>query len=465
MLERLNLRLRVFLFFGLLAAGGLAIAAGALALGWTRGDAEMPIAPFVTAFVVFALLNTGLLLGVWLLFDENVAKPINRLSAELRMRAHSDTTDELDVKPAQYLGDLAPAAAALSTKVETDVDALAASVARETERLSSEHRRLSALLTESPIATLLINPAGEIVLYDAQAARILSQIGTPRLKAPLTDYFTVNSVNAALSGSSRISEVLRPCDGSDSLNFRVKALNDDGHMLFCDPVQTEPDTIAARPLVFDFDLMSQGHGPVSDERPLSELCCVVFDLETTGLSVQHDNVVQVGAVRILNGDLVQGEEFSSYVNPGCLIPPASTRIHHVTDADVLNAPTFAQAGRALNEFARNAVLVAHNAPFDFGFLKRHEAETGVPWDHPVLDTVLLSAVAFGTTEEHSLDALCERFGIQIEPEDRHTALGDARATGKALVHLLRMLEGQGHRNLKALQPLLDQQALRLYASV
>lgn len=463
----LSLRLRVFLFFGLLAVGALACAGAALALGWSRSAAPLPIGPFVTAFVAFVLLNTALVFGVWLLFDENVAKPINRLSANLRMRAHADVTDHLEADDAQYLGDLAPAAVALSAKAGSGVEAMAASVARETERLATEHERLSALLTESPVATILVNPAKEIVLYDGQAACLLSQIKPPRLKAPLADYFEASDFDGVLVDQmeSEAVSILHPVTRGDAVPVRVKALGGDGHMLFFDPPEeVEAAPTAQRPLVFDFDLMRQKERRAIDDVPLDQLCCVVLDLETTGLSVAHDAIVQVAAVRVLNGVKVAGEEYASYVNPGRAIPPASTRIHHVTDSDVAEAPTIKQAGRQLFDFAQDAILVAHNAPFDIGLLRRHEAEIGGKWDHPVLDTVLLSALAFGTTEEHSLDALCDRLGIIIPPEYRHTALGDARATADALVCLLRMLQGQGFETFGVLQAQLEFQARRLYAS-
>ena len=114
MFTRLSLRFRIFLFFCLLAVGGAGLAAGALMFGWSRAEQPLPAAPFVTAFVMFAFLNTGLAVAVWLLFDENVAKPINQLSATLRLRAHSGVDGDLDAEAARYLGDLAPAANALT---------------------------------------------------------------------------------------------------------------------------------------------------------------------------------------------------------------------------------------------------------------------------------------------------------------------------------------------------------------
>ncbi|NNL18018.1 MAG: 3'-5' exonuclease, partial [Boseongicola sp.] len=198
MLTRLNLRLRIFLFFCLLAAGGAALAGAALAFGWSRADGDVSQTPFVTAFIAFAFLNTGLALGIWLLFDEHVAKPINRLSADLRLRAHSDVETTLDTGTARYLGDLAPAANALSQTANASVMDTASMVARETQRLRDESDRLTTLLSEMPIATILLNPMQEIVLYDAQAARVLSEIAPPRLKAPLSDYFDVDDLTRAL---------------------------------------------------------------------------------------------------------------------------------------------------------------------------------------------------------------------------------------------------------------------------
>lgn len=449
MLTHLGLRLRIFLFFCLLAVGGAALAAGALAFGWWRASVPVPTGPLVTAFVIFAFLNTGLALAVWLLFDEHVAKPINTLSAELRLRAHSGVESELSADLARYLGDLAPAAQALSQSMGGSVMDTAARVARETQRLRAESERLTALLTEIPIATILINPVQEIVLYDGQAAEILSDIAPPRLKAPLSDYFDTGSLTDAIGRLSRDGAEngfkLSDPTGQKIYDARVKALGGDGHMIFVDAATRTDRPPAPRPLVFDFDLMNTAEAKEITDTPLRDLCFVPFDTETTGLSVEKDAIVQLGAVRVLNGRIVQGEVMDTYVNPGRPIPPASTRIHQVSDADVADAPDIADAGRAFHHFARDAVLVAHNAPFDIGLLRRDQARMGVDWPHPVVDTVLLSAVVFGTTEEHSLDALCTRLGIVIPAEHRHTALGDARATAEALVKLLPVLDGKGIR--------------------
>ena len=441
--SRLSLRLRVFLFFALLALGGMALAAGALWFGWSRGTPPGPAQPFVTAGIVFAFLNAGLVVAVWLLFDENVAKPIERLAANLRLRAHSGVDAPLETETARYLGDLAPAAQAVGATLSGTLEDSAAEVARETARLQAQSDRLTALLTEIPVATILVSPAHRIVLYDGQAAEVLGRIAPPRLKAPLSDYFDAGPLRDAQDRLARQgTEVTCTLTaGETRLEARLRPLADHSYLLLIESdAATRP---APRPLVFDFDLLDSADAAAIEDTPLRDLCFVAFDSETTGLFPARDDVVQLGAVRVLGGRIVEGEVYDTYVNPGRPIPPASTKIHHVTDRDVAGAPDFATAGRALHHFARDAVLVAHNAPFDLAFLRRAEAQMGVEWRHPVLDTVLLSAVVFGTTEAHGLDALCERLGVTIPPELRHTALGDARATAEALVRLIPLLEARG----------------------
>ncbi len=200
----------------------------------------------------------------------------------------------------------------------------------------------------------------------------------------------------------------------------------------------------ARAVVYDFDLLSRMSGAGVADTRLADLTAVVFDTETTGLLPdQGDEIVQIAAIRIVNGRYAAGEVFDTLVNPARPIPARSSAVHGITDAMVAAAPPIAIAGRDFHRFAQGAVLVAHNAPFDMAFLRRHEPAIGAPFDHPVLDTVLLSAVVFGQSAEHSLDALTHRLGITIPEEARHTAIGDARATAEAFLRLIPMLDARG----------------------
>lgn len=201
----------------------------------------------------------------------------------------------------------------------------------------------------------------------------------------------------------------------------------------------------ARPEFYDFDLASRaGAAPLRDMK-LAALDYVVFDLETTGLGPARDEIVAVGAVRIVNRRILTGETFERLVDPGMPIPPQSTRFHGITDTMVAGKPPIAVVLPQFHAFARGAVLVAHNASFDMSFLAKHEAAAGLRFDNPVLCTLTLAAALLDDMKEHSLDAVAERFGIQIER--RHTALGDAMATAVLLLHLLDVLHGRGIETL------------------
>lgn len=223
----------------------------------------------------------------------------------------------------------------------------------------------------------------------------------------------------------------------------------DGRSAVSMPIRAARRAAARRPLpiaravVYDFELLSKARSEAVADTRLEDLTYVVFDTETTGLSPATDAIVQIAAVRLVNGRRVESEVFDTLVDPGRPIPPHSTDVHGITDSMVRGAPDIGAAGAQFHRFARGAVLVAHNAPFDMEFLRRNEAAIGAGFDHPVLDTVLLSAVVFGQLEEHSLDALTARLGITIPAEARHTAIGDTVATADAFLKLLPMLKARG----------------------
>jgi len=199
-----------------------------------------------------------------------------------------------------------------------------------------------------------------------------------------------------------------------------------------------------RRVVYDFDLLDKASNSVVADTALSDLTCVVFDTETTGLLPgQGDEIVQIAAVRIVNGRRVDGEVFDTLVNPRRGIPLSSTEVHGISEAMVVDAPFIEEVAARFHKFTEGAVLIAHNAPFDMEFLRRVEGKIGLRFDNPVLDTVLLSAVVYGQHEVHSLDALTHRLGITIPQEARHTAIGDTVATADAFLKLVPMLRGKG----------------------
>ncbi|UWQ51236.1 3'-5' exonuclease [Leisingera caerulea] len=447
MLSRLSLRLRIFLFFCLLALGGIAVTGGALWLGYTRAGQPGLTDAFIFSGLLSSFAMLGLCAGVWLLFDENVAKPIERLAAGMRARAHAGVNKELDTHGARYLGDLAAAAQGLAGQLGDSALSAAEAIARETEHLEAEKARLAALLTDIPIATVMASPSHQIVLYDGQAAAVLAQEAPPRLNAPLSDYLDQTGLEAAygrlVRSGMEVQAEVKSASGSQVFDLRLKPLGGaPGYIILFEGAHAGLAPDDSRPLVYDFALLDTEHAEL-DNRKLSHLSYVVFDTETTGLLPHKDEIVQIGALRVVRNRIIEGEQFETLVDPGTPIPAASTKVHGVSDAMVQGAPDIGEAARGFHRFASDAVIVAHNAPFDMAFLRRHAKRAGVSWDQPILDTVLLSAVLFGASQSHTLDALCERLEVTIPPALRHTAMGDAQATAEVFCKMLPMLEARG----------------------
>ena len=201
--------------------------------------------------------------------------------------------------------------------------------------------------------------------------------------------------------------------------------------------------VESRPEFFDFDLFAVSESDAAlDERPLSELVYTVFDTETTGLNPSGgDQIIQIGAARVVNGRLLRQESFEQLVDPGRDIPAAGIPIHGITPDMVVGQPRIDEVLPAFHQFAQDTVLVAHNAAFDMKFLQLLEPRTGLRFQQPVLDTLLLSAVVHPNQESHRLEAIAERFGITVL--GRHTALGDAVVTAEVLLKLIPLLKDMG----------------------
>jgi DNA polymerase-3 subunit epsilon len=205
---------------------------------------------------------------------------------------------------------------------------------------------------------------------------------------------------------------------------------------------------ASRPEYYDFDLFERaGTQRAFDDQPLSELAYTVFDTETTGLEPSAgDEIISLGGVRIVNGRLLKQEVFEQLVNPRRPLNRESSRIHGIDPGVLVSQPTLAEVLPRFHRFCEDTVLVAHNAAFDMRFLELKEAATGIRFDHPVLDTLLLSAVVHPSLEDHRLEAIAERLGIRVI--GRHTALGDALLTGEILLKLIPLLAERGIATLK-----------------
>jgi len=204
----------------------------------------------------------------------------------------------------------------------------------------------------------------------------------------------------------------------------------------------------SRPEFYDFDMFSQpGQVPELDDRPLNELVFTVFDTETTGLDPRGgDKIISIGSVRIVNCRLLRDEYFEQFVDPERSLPFESIKIHGIRPEMLKGQPTIDKVLPFFYRFAEDTILVAHNAAFDMRMLQISEAATGIKFINPVLDTLLLSAVVHPTQDNHDLEAIAKRLGTSIV--GRHTALGDAIATGEIFLKLIPLLAKHGIYTLK-----------------
>ena len=181
----------------------------------------------------------------------------------------------------------------------------------------------------------------------------------------------------------------------------------------------------------------------------------VVDLETTGWSPEQAAITEIGAVRVRagarRGEFVRQGEFASLVNPGTPVPPGIADLTGITDWMLAAAPRLGAVLPGLLDFAQGCVLVAHNAPFDLGFLVAGCGDLGLAWPgFTVLDTVMLARRVMDPDEvpDCKLSTLAGFFGARTAPN--HRALADARATADVLSWLIRRLAHRGIRTLRQL---------------
>ncbi len=211
------------------------------------------------------------------------------------------------------------------------------------------------------------------------------------------------------------------------------------------PAETTTEATAGEPsLEYDLEVLDPlpEPGPIADDTPLAALPMLVLDTETTGLDVKDDRVVSVGAVRMVGERVFRHVTFHQLCTPGRPIPPVATKIHHITDADVADAPEFAEVWRNCLPLLEGTVMVGYNIPFDIAMLRHECHRAGVEWrDPPFLDVLLLAVALIDDLRNDNLEGLTDYLGVDIH--DRHNALGDSLMEAETLACLLPRLEDKG----------------------
>lgn len=170
---------------------------------------------------------------------------------------------------------------------------------------------------------------------------------------------------------------------------------------------------------------------------------VVFDIETTGFSPVHNKIIEIGAVKVKDGRIT--DRFSTFINPKVPIPFAIEKLTSINDSMVADAPEIETVLPQFLSFCEDAVLVAHNASFDTGFIRENARRLFLPADFTYLDTMIMSRVLLPEQNKHTLDALCKVFNVSLE--NHHRAVDDAEATAHIFLHFMKMMEEQGLKTL------------------
>ncbi|MCX7923897.1 MAG: PolC-type DNA polymerase III [Clostridia bacterium] len=178
---------------------------------------------------------------------------------------------------------------------------------------------------------------------------------------------------------------------------------------------------------------------------------VVLDLETTGLNSEKDKITEVGAVKIKGGKII--DKFASFVNPEVPIPSFIQKLTGITNDMVKDAPTIEQVLTEFMEFINGTTLVAHNAPFDIGFLKHNAKAIGEHINNPVIDTLELCRKMFPELGKYKLNIIAKHLDISLE--NHHRAVDDSKATGEIFIKCLEMLKEKGVKTIDDIEGTFD----------
>ena len=185
---------------------------------------------------------------------------------------------------------------------------------------------------------------------------------------------------------------------------------------------------------------------------------VVFDIETTGFSPLSDRIIEIGAVKVVNGTIT--DKFSTFVNPDIPIPFRIEQLTSINDSMVLPAPKIDKVLPDFLKFCEGCALVAHNASFDVSFIAHNAEELGMPFDPTVLDTVTLARILLPQLNRYKLDTVAKALNVSLE--NHHRAVDDAGATAEIFVAFLKMLKERDISTLDELNKLseLDEEGIK-----
>ncbi|MDD2433816.1 MAG: PolC-type DNA polymerase III [Bacilli bacterium] len=199
---------------------------------------------------------------------------------------------------------------------------------------------------------------------------------------------------------------------------------------------------------------------VSRDIPLDHATFVCFDLETTGLNPRYDEIIEIGAVKYKDGQIV--DSFQTFVNPKRRISAFTTQLCGITDDDVIGAPLLEEVASSFRKFVGDGILVAHNASFDYTFINEAFRKRTIPiFSNACLDTLDLAHCVLLKRKSYSLGAVSRALNIEYDEVSAHRADYDAKVLGEVLLSLLNLVENEHHlNNLNQLNSLSPEDACR-----
>jgi len=186
----------------------------------------------------------------------------------------------------------------------------------------------------------------------------------------------------------------------------------------------------------------------------------ILDTETTGLHVEKgDQIVSIASLKISDLKIDEKNYLDELVNPNMKIPESSTKIHNITDEQVISKPSLIEISEKVLKFLKKSVLVGHNINFDINFLKENSKGSQLADRMKVIksiDTIYLTASLFPDLKNYELSNLCEYFNIKTDDQIRHSALGDCTITARLFLYLINIAQTKGIKNIANLMTLCSQ---------
>lgn len=323
--------------------------------------------------------------------------------------------------------------------------ALEVLMGRQRRLARTPDQRLSAVVATLQEGLIVITDAGLISLVNSVAASLL---GVDRVTVG-TSIFAALERDQVLQATDRARQAARPLavtlthvDGTE-MAVRVAALAGHGGAVLLFPVGVDD-----RHSEVHHDLALHDVPPpaqeITDDLPLDALPVLLLDTETTGLNVETDRIVSIGAVRAHGTRVYHNIVIDRLINPGIPIPKRSSAVHGITSVMVDGAPSFADIFSELMEQLQGVVVIGHNIGFDLSMLRAEAHRCGLEWhDPPTLDTGHIVCAMEPKLTDLNLDAIATEYGV--EARGRHTALGDALVTAEIYTKLVTLLDHRGLR--------------------